>query len=145
VELTDRDQQATRVLRFTLAPIVAVVGWFVVLFLGLAAVGVLDSFCPPEEMVSGSCQADWYGPAVDALIVAFSGLSAVVVVLAPTLMAPSRKIAVAAVAFGCGAAVALSMWASEPELLAEFLAAFGCGAATLALVVRKLRASSPSA
>jgi len=106
---------------------------------------VLDSFCPPEEMVSGSCQADWYRPAFDALVAAFSGLSAVVVVLAPTLMAPSRRVAVAAVAFGCGAAVALSMWASEPELLAEFLAAFGCGAATLALVVRKLRASSPSA
>ena len=131
----DRDQVVTARLRWVLAPIGGLVAWHATLFLGLVAVGVLDSMCPPDEMVSGMCQADWYEPAFDALVAVFSGISAVLVVLVPALIAPTHRLRMAWIAYGVGAAFAI-FFALGTSLYPPAAAALLGGATAVAIAHR---------
>jgi hypothetical protein len=90
--------------------------WFLVLFTGIFATAILDVFCPPELIVSGSCTASWYQPALEAVVAIFTGISALGVVLAPALVAPSKRRMVAWVAFFIGLASATAMFIPDPSL-----------------------------
>ena len=75
-------------MRWLCVPISAILGWYVVLILGIALVDVVESFCPTDKMVSGFCAATWVNNIIEVLVYIVAGLSAIVVVLLPTLVAP---------------------------------------------------------
>jgi len=99
-----------------------VIVWYTVLFLGLAGVSVIDSFCPPELVVSGACTAAWHAPAVDALVLLCTAIAAVGIVIVPALVAPSRRLLVAGLAYACGTAFAVYA-ASGGQLWGPFFVA----------------------
>jgi hypothetical protein len=126
-------------LRWILVIPAAISAWFGVLLLGLIAMGVLDMFCPPELVVSGSCTAAWHESAMDALIVMFAGMSAVAVVIAPAIVAPMKRNQVATLAFVIGVLVATGMTLEDPSMMREpYVAAITGGLAALLLVRRHL-------
>ena len=85
----------------------AILGWYLCLFAGLFAMGVLDWLCPRELIVSGYCTAEWYSFGQEAFIVAFSSLSAAVVILFASFMSPANKKKVAITTFIIGVLVSI--------------------------------------
>lgn len=86
-----------------------IAGWYLALITGLFLFASLDSLCPPEELVSGMCNASWY-PLASRLLICFgAALSAFLVVLVASLVAPSQRKAVAWVAYAIGAVIAFYM------------------------------------
>ena len=116
----------------------AVAGWFLAFFIGHRVLGIVDSLCPPEEIVSGDCVAPWY-PLASQITICFGvGLSAVLVVAFATLVAPSHRQVVAWVSYGLGASVALAMSGfASPGMIPELLSALG-GGLLAALVAHRL-------
>jgi hypothetical protein len=104
-------------LRWLAVPLSAIAVWYGLLLLGIASVGVLDSFCPAELMISGICTAPWHAAAFDALVLVYTGLVSVGVILVPGFLAPSHRFHVALSAYAIGACFAIyvatvgSMWA----------------------------------
>ena len=92
--------------RWVLVPLSGVAVWYVVLLLGIASITLLDSLCPPDLVVSGSCTAGWYEPVFQSLLFVCSVGVAIGIVLVPALVAPTFRWRVALLAFGCGAAFA---------------------------------------
>jgi hypothetical protein len=129
-----------RGLRWVLVPVSAFVVWAATLLLGLAGVNVLDSFCPPQQMVSGSCIAPWHQPGVEALIIVCAGLAAFGIVVVTALVAPGHKLRVAVVAFACGALFA-GYFAQSGDAWGAFLAAAAGGSSGLWLVASRWRRS----
>ena len=85
----------------------AFAGWLLA-FVAVAGVHrLLLVLCPVESIVSGTCEADWFRSAESILMFCFSALAAVLVVVLPTLIAPSRRRAVAVLALIGGAACAV--------------------------------------
>jgi hypothetical protein len=80
----------------------AVASWYLCLMLGLLFVTSLDYFCAKELMVSGHCIASWHQPVEDISIIVFVSISAFIVVLTSTLVAPTRKRLVSKTAFTLG-------------------------------------------
>lgn len=130
-------------LRWVLAVITGFVVWHVVAILGLMAVSVLDSFCPPDQVVSGMCTAPWYDTAFDALVIVFAGLSAVAVVLVPPLVAPTHRWEASLAAYGIGATFAIVFAAGSSTLWAPTASALVAGA-TAILGARALWKRSPN-
>lgn len=114
----------------------AAVGWYAALVAGVGAHGVLTSFCPSDQFVSGRCIASWYAPAEDALICVFAGAAAALIVTLTTLVAPSRKAAVAFVVLLLGSISAVVM-GSQAQLFGPMLSAIVAG--TLAAVFLRRR------
>jgi hypothetical protein len=84
-------------------------GYYLALVGGMAALVLAESFCPAEAVVSETCTADYMRPVEKTLFIVFPGLSAILVVLLPTLMAPAKKVAVAGLFFVLGSAAAIYM------------------------------------
>jgi hypothetical protein len=92
--------------RWILTPVAAILMPFAVgLLAGLIRDGLL-SLCPPEHLISDHCNMTWFVYAKQALFVASLSLSAVGVVIIPALLAPSRRLTVATLAYLGGATVA---------------------------------------
>ena len=85
----------------------AVVGWFIALAFGLFLLHVLDSMCPPEQIVSGMCTAPWYDTGFEVAVVIGASLAAFLVVVLASITAPTHRILVSRLAFAGGAAYAL--------------------------------------
>lgn len=93
--------------RWILLPVASIASWYVALFIGLFVLGIAESFCPEDQVVSGTCSAPWW-KTLEASIFCFStGLSAFLVVLTAFFVAPSARAAVAWLAFGIGGVTAL--------------------------------------
>lgn len=109
----------------------AVAGWWSAVIVAIAVHGFVFSFCPPEDVVSGACIAPWFLRFKTALLYSSVALSAILVVLVPTVMAPAHRRLVAWVAYAAGAvaAVALGGWLAEVvvALVSGFIAAFVMG------------------
>ena len=140
--LAERNTAADRVVGWALAAIVGVVAWHLVVILGMFADGLLHDCCPPDQVVSGLCMADWYDPAQDVLVIVFAGLSAVAVVLIPPLVTPSHRWKTALVAYGVGATFALVFAANSADVWAPAASALIAGAASI-LVARALWTQRP--
>lgn len=113
----------------------ALAGWVLAFFIALAMFGWLDSFCPPEEMVSGMCGASWYPLASQAVVCFGAGLSAFFVVGAAAWVAPSHRRVVAWVSFGVGASIAVLVGVvSGGGLIAELITALASGLLAVGLV-----------
>jgi ABC-type antimicrobial peptide transport system permease subunit len=116
----------------------AILAWYVALFLGIVALDIRDSLCPSEYMVSGMCTGLFGKITFDTLMVFFSGISALLVVIASTLIAPTNKGIVAITAFVVGSVVAsVFLFGSDFELWKEFVSAITVGGATCYFIVRK--------
>lgn len=137
MERAEPNAAVIRVLRWAWVALVGVVVWHLVLILGFAALGVLDDLCPPDQVVSGMCMAEWYDPAVDVLMIVFAGLSAVAVVLVPPLVSPLHRWPTALVMYGLGATFAVVFAAAAPKMWAPAASALIAGAASV-LVARAL-------
>jgi hypothetical protein len=122
----------------------AAVGWYGSLIAGFGARSVLTSFCPSDKIISGLCTAPWYAPAEDALICAFAGIAAALIVILPTLVAPSRKVTVAFMVLLLGSLVAVVM-GSQIRAFGPMISAVLAGAlAAMFLRRRYLALPNPS-
>ena len=84
-----------------------VAAWWLALLVGLCIRSVVNSFCPPELVVSGFCEASWYPAAEDAVICFGVALSAFLVVLTAALVAPTHRVLASKAALVSGSAVAI--------------------------------------
>ena len=122
--------------------------WWAVVLFGLYVLTVVEGYCPPNEMVSGCCMAWWYPYAERVVIVSSVGLSAFMVVVCATVIAPASRLLVAWIAYLFGMGVALYFWL-QTDATTEFrAAAVGGGIAvfsiTIFLGIRILRLISNS-
>ena len=105
-------------------------GYYIALIGGLAALTFGESFCPPEAVISGMCTANYMRLVETFLFLVFPGIAAILVVLLPTLTAPTKKTAVAVIFYVLGASVAIYMGTSLREWK-TLTFALVCGAATV--------------
>ena len=130
------------VVRWILVVPGAVVAWYVALLVSALLFGFIVAPCMSSDGPQPSfCEAAWYSR--DALFHAIyffgAGLSAVLVVTASALMAPSHRAAVAWTAVGSGAAVASVMIYGTDEFLGAAFFAVACGAIAAVVVSRATR------
>ena len=104
-----------------------VAAWYFALLIGLRLLGLVQSLCPPEKMISGFCQASWYPAAERATICFGAATSALLVVVAATLVAPSHRIAMSRVALGAGTCVA-TLLAVQTDTYLALVSAVTAGA-----------------
>jgi hypothetical protein len=109
--------------------------WYVALLTGIAVHSALEMLCPPEDIVSGMCTAQWFRYAERVAFCAGAGLAAALVLLTSTLIAPTHRARVAAIilAVGCVAALAMGILANA---YAELVSAVAVGALTTAWLLR---------
>jgi hypothetical protein len=124
-----------RVLRWTLLPVVCIAAWFAALFAGIIAHSVAESFCPPDQMVSGMCVAPWFEPLDTWLIRFFSAFAAALIISSAYFVAPAARHLVAWIVFAAGAAYALWI-ALATSAWGEFVAAGIGGLAAVLLLTR---------
>ena len=117
-------------------------GYYIALVSGMAALALVESFCPGEAVVSGMCTAEYMRQTERILFVLFPGIAAVLFVLLPTLVAPSMKVAVALAFFTLGSLVATILGISLEEWVVLGFALL-CGAvAAWAVYTRQRRVSA---
>lgn len=92
----------TSIIRWVLLIPSAIVAWYVAFVLGVISQGIHESACPSEDMLFGMCSGILGKMTINTFIVLFSGISAIFVVAASVMVAPSRKDTVAIVALVCG-------------------------------------------
>ena len=102
----------------------AIAGWYLALFVALIFHGLLDSFCPPDEVTSGMCNASWYPFASRSVICFGAALSAFLVVFFSSLVAPSHRGTVAWVSYLVGAVLALYMAVFASRYASHYLELF---------------------
>ena len=95
------------IIRWLLVLPLAVAVWYICLIVGILSLSILDYFCPPELMISGSCQASWHGTFQDIFIALFASLSAVFIVISSAIVAPYKKYEVVVLSFSAGFLTAL--------------------------------------
>jgi len=96
-------------IRWVFTPISAIFGWYLVFIIALVLFGYVNNLCPPEKEISSFCSLSWINDLSNAMIPIGAGLSAVAVVLLPTLVAPKHKLRVATLFYSVGLLTALWM------------------------------------
>lgn len=117
------------VLRWICVIPAAYLGYYLAMIGGMAALALAESFCPPEMVVSGMCTAEYMRRTEKILFLLFPGIAAVLVVLLPVLVAPTRKIAVACVFLAAGSVIAMILGVSLGEWVVLGFSLL-CGSAT---------------
>lgn len=120
---------------FLLLP-ATILGWYAVIFAGMYARQWLEQlWCPANAWVSGFCHDSRVAHWLYGWELVVSAVSACVVVLVASAMAPSRRRLIAGIALLCGSVIAAAMtwpW-GEWEL---WYCAVGGGVVGLSLVVK---------
>ncbi len=93
-------------LRWVLTPIASIAAWYVALFVGIIMLGIAESFCAADEMISGMCVAPWFRAVESGIFCSSTAMSAVFVVTAAFSVAPAAKARIAWLAYFIGAIVA---------------------------------------
>ena len=119
-----------------------ILAWYIAMLIGLYVLSFVESLCPPDQVVSGFCQASWY-PAAERIVICFgAALSAFFVVSTAAAVAPTNRSLVSRLALGVGALVAIWM-AIRTDSYFEFLSAVVAGMITVLAVThlgrRRLR------
>jgi hypothetical protein len=99
----------TTTLRWLAIPAAIVAAWALAILLGIGLFEVAIRFCPSDDMVSGMCVAPWYRYVEGGIVVGCAGVAAALILAVSVLLAPSHRVAVAAVVLGGGVAVAFYM------------------------------------
>jgi hypothetical protein len=84
---------------------------------GMVTIVLAESHCPPEAIISGMCTSEYMRYIEKVVFVLFPSIAAILVVLLPTLTAPSKKIAVAITFYVLGSSAAVYMGVSLKEWL----------------------------
>lgn len=84
-------------------------GYFISMLLGMVTLTAFEKYCPTKDIVSEMCTATYMEKAENISLIVFPSLAAILVVLLPSLMAPSKKLAVASIAYTLGAITAMYM------------------------------------
>jgi hypothetical protein len=90
-------------LRWLLTVPVAILGWYAGIIVAISIYKSNEWLCPTQHLVSGMCYAPWSSFIEELAIAGGSIISATLVVLLPSLAAPSRKIPTALTAYIFGA------------------------------------------
>lgn len=90
------------IFRWLLVVPIAIVGWYIGLFTWAGIYQLNEWLCPNEYKVSGMCYAPWTGYVHNFAIASGSIVAAALVVLLPTLIAPSHRYNVARVSYILG-------------------------------------------
>jgi hypothetical protein len=109
-------------------------------FVGAAAFGllelhVIDSFCPPDQWVSGFCEAPWYEKAFSVAECLGAAVAAFLVVSFASVVAPAHRKLVAILAFVAGAGFAVYFGVSADKYIALVIALLA-GALAVTMVFR---------
>jgi hypothetical protein len=110
----------------------AVIAWYVAFFVGAFILGIIVAPCRSSDVPRpGFCEAVWFPlDLVERGVFFFgAGLSATLVVMASTFVAPSYRGAVAWLAVGAGT-VAAAVMGYAVDALPEAGVAIGCGICT---------------
>jgi hypothetical protein len=115
------------VIRWILVIPSAIVAWYFAFLVGatlfVSLVGpCFDTDAPQPQF----CEATWFEPMRRGLFFFGVGLSAILVVVASAIMAPSHRSAVAWIAAGAGTVMA-SVMGFRAEAIAEAVVAIACG------------------
>ena len=128
-----------RAVRWLLVVPAGLLGWYSGIVAGVLLLTLAESFCPPDQMVSELCSADWFDLAATVAVNTGVAVAAALVVLLPTLTAPSFRGTVAWTAFTFGAAVAGNLaWLDDAWI--EMLVAVTVGFVVLVASLRRWRA-----
>ena len=86
-------------LRWLLVPVSAALVVAVVIYAGIFAVDIADQNCAADSFAASSCVASWHTTALETIIYAGVVLTAIGLVLVPSLIAPKLKVTVAVMGF----------------------------------------------
>ena len=128
--------KAIKIARWVLVIPSAFVGWYLAFVIGILLYQLAEFFCPPELMVSESCQASWFDPVFNGLFVFGASLSAVLVILLAVLMAPAQRRLVAIVIYFGGCLTAME-FAIATSAWPAFAGAIASGALILFIILRR--------
>ncbi|MDH3645070.1 MAG: hypothetical protein OES38_23415 [Gammaproteobacteria bacterium] len=124
-----------RVLRWLAILPVLYVSWHIALIVGMVLLTTAEAFCPPEQMVSGLCVAEWFLWVEGAIFMFGAGLAAALMVASVAVVAPAHRARVATVVFVAGLLLAAYLGVTA-DALKEFAAAVIAGLVTLLVVIR---------
>lgn len=126
-------------LRWVLLIPACIATWYVVFMVGLVSHGYVERhFCPPAELVSGSCTNALVQRTLQFLIHAFVALSAIAVSVTATVVAPSHKEKVVWITLVCGTIVA-AFFGFHANAWPLFFTASVAGVIVAMILVRTLR------
>lgn len=131
-----------RFVRWLLVPVTAFAVWAGTLLLGIAGSSLLDSWCPPDLMVSGICTAPWHRPAMDALEMVCAAVAAVGFIALPAAVAPAYRVHVGAICFTVGGLLTIAL-AISGALWAPAAVAAIAGLITLWAIISRSRPRAP--
>jgi hypothetical protein len=113
---------------------VIIFGWYVGIFSAIAIYKSNEWLCPTQYIVSGMCYAPWSSFIEEFSVTFGSVISASLIVLLPSLVAPSRHVVVAFATYIFGL-LCSSYWLVHGSREPVAWAAIG-GAITLWLIIR---------
>lgn len=96
-------------IRWSLVLPTAVLSWYGAVVITLFMHGATEIFCPPEDIISGLCQAPWFNSFSRSLLYIGPAIAACFVVLSTVFMSPSHRNIVAFVVFLGGCVIAMFM------------------------------------
>lgn len=116
-----------RAARWALAGPGAIAAWYATFFVGIITHGAVESsLCPPGEMESGMCMSSRVQMYLEILIYFFVALSAIAVVAAAAVIAPTHKRIVAWVVFATGSLAAV-LFAVAADAFGQGISAVAAG------------------
>ena len=128
-----------KIVRWVVLIPAAVASFYVMFDLSVSSFFFLDSLlCPPEDVISDTCNNETVSSILNAFIYFSTGLSAVVIVLISTAIAPSHKEYTAWSSFGLGT-IAATYLAFQTDAWDQYLAALIGGLISVFGVVYFLR------
>jgi hypothetical protein len=126
------------VVRWILVIPSAIVAWYFAFLVGAALFAFLVGPCLDTDAPQPQfCEAAWFEAMRRGVFFFGAGLSAILVVVASAIMAPSHRSAVAWIAAGVGTVVA-SVMGYHAEAIAEAVVAIACGTLTAFFLSRVL-------
>lgn len=128
--------ESMHIVRWILFIPAAIAGWYGALFFSILVLNALGDPCAPEPMANGDCIGPIGSTFGDVMIIVGASLSAVLVVLIATIVAPDHKVVVARLTYAAGFVVAVIL-AVPLSLWVAFAGAALAGLATLALIERR--------
>ena len=112
------------IIRWILVIPIGILGWGTALILGMALYELAIYACPKEQLISGMCVAEWFESVITIIMLFSFSIAAVLVVILPTIIAPSHKVTIAIIAYIIGAIFALHCGYSINEWLMAIIALF---------------------
>jgi hypothetical protein len=112
--------------------------WVGTLLIGIGGSSLLDSWCPPDLMISGVCTAPWYRPAMAVIEMMCAGIAAAGFIALPVKVAPAFHVYVGVACFIVGGLLTVEL-AMAGDLWAPAAIAAIVGVVTLGAIISSAR------